>query len=174
MDNKSFEASGRIFIDNNGERFFLLVSASAQITLDGQIVPAGSLPATDPEFVTQLLEDFSVAFKPTPVGFSSDPATFSRFRIIRLIDESFEIVPADIQATLVGHGDSSRAVTVLGHVATDQEMGRHDQLTNPTVTLERVVAFESIQQRAFGIFESEESQSDIGNWLRAERELLGQ
>jgi hypothetical protein len=40
------------------------------------------------------------------------------------------------------------------------------------VVVEKVVAFESIQQRAFGIFESEENKSEMDNWLRAERELL--
>jgi hypothetical protein len=97
---------------------------------------------------------------------------FPSFRIIRLIDENFNVVPADIENKLHGPGDTSRALTIFGHIATDEETRMHDKLTDPTVVVEKVVPFESIQQRAFGISESAENKSEIDNWLAAERELL--
>ena len=48
------------------ERFFLFVSASTQIKLGGQTVPAGSLPATDPGFIAELLEGLSLDFGAKP------------------------------------------------------------------------------------------------------------
>jgi hypothetical protein len=45
-------------------------------------------------------------------------------------------------------------------------------LTNPTITLEKVVTFETIQQRAFDISISSNGTSPVENWLHAEQELL--
>jgi hypothetical protein len=70
-------------------------------------------------------------------------------------------------------GDSSRAVTVGGHIATNEEMSNHDDLTDPTIALEKLVTFEAIQQRAFDIFRSGHGRSAFEDWLRAEQELLG-
>jgi hypothetical protein len=172
MPDTSFEANGRLTIDENHERYYLFVPASGHVTHDGHTVSAASLPATDPQFITEVLEGFAQDGRGLPAGSSFEPAVFPSFRIIRLIDEDFDVVPADIEQKLHGPGDTSRAVTICGHIATDEETGSHDRLTDPTVVVEKVVTFESIQQRAFGIFESGENQSAIDNWLAAERELL--
>ena len=172
MPDTSFEANGRLTIDENHERYYLFVPASGHVTQAGQTVSAASLPATDPQFITQVLEGIALGGRGLPAGSSLEPAVFPSFRIIRLIDENFDVVPADIAKKLHGPGDTSHAVTIFGHIATDEETRMHDKLTDPTVVVEKVVAFESIQQRAFGIFESEANKSAIDNWLAAERELL--
>jgi hypothetical protein len=56
---------------------------------------------------------------------------FSSFRIIRLTDENSDVVPPDIENKLRGPGDTSRAVTIFGHIATNEEMRMQDNLNRP-------------------------------------------
>ena len=56
MQKNAFVASGRIIIDDFHERFFLFVSDSTHITLDGKTVVAAFLPETDRPFAEGLLQ----------------------------------------------------------------------------------------------------------------------
>jgi hypothetical protein len=168
---KTTVASGRIVIDDFHERLFLFVVASTQLRLDGKMVLVGSLPPTDPMFIARLREGLKLDGPRTfPLRF--DRAPLSEYRIIRLLDGSV-ILPEDFPHALEHPGDSSRGVTIAGHVATEEEMSGHSDVTNPTIVLESIVTFEAIQQRAFDIFRSGASGSPVDHWLRAERELLG-
>ena len=168
---KTAVASGRIVIDDFHERLFLFVLASAQLRLDGKLVLVGSMPQTDPMFIARLREGLKLdGLRTFPLRF--DRAPLSEYRIVRLIDDSV-ILPEDFPHALEHPGDSSRGVTVAGHVATDEEMSGHSDVTNPTIVLERIVTFEAIQQRAFDIFQSRVGGSPVDHWLRGERELLG-
>jgi hypothetical protein len=51
---KTTLASGRIVIDDFHERLVLFVVASTQLRLDRKMVLVGSLPPTDPMFITRL------------------------------------------------------------------------------------------------------------------------
>src|SRR5438270_6963595 len=149
MQKNSSVVSGRIVIDDFHERFFLFVAGSTQLRLDGKIVSASSMPETDPEFVVRLREGLKLDGRRTfPFGIDSDHPLVVGFRIIRLLDDGPVIFPNDFPQALEHSGDSSRAVTVGGHIATNEEMSNHDDLTNPTIALEKVVTFEAIQQRA--------------------------
>jgi hypothetical protein len=159
MQKNSSVVSGRIVIDDFHERYFLFVATSTQLTLDGKIASASSLPETDPEFTDRLRS----------IGINARAG----FRLIRLLDDGPVTLPEDFPHALEHPGDSSRAVTVSGHIATSEEMRNHGDLTNPTIALERVLTFEAIQQRAFDVFRSGYGRSAVENWLRAERELLG-
>src|SRR5260370_29523987 len=133
MKENSSVVSGRIVIDDFHERFFLFVTASTQLTVDGKIVSARSLPQTDPEFTGRLREGLRLdGLRTFPFGIDSDG-----FRIIRLLDDGSVIFPEDFPHALEHPGDSSRAVTVGGHIATNEEMSNHDDLTNPTITVEK-------------------------------------
>ena len=172
MQNKAIVVSGRIVIDDFHERFFLFVAGEAHVTLDEKTLPATSLHETDVAQIRRLF-DIGLAGRTIPVGFSSNPDRFSG-RIIRLLDDTGGVVSDELQASLGHRGDSSRAVTVSGHVSTVEEMSTHDQLTKPTVTLKKLVTFESIAKLAFEISQSERAGSNIDNWLHAEHELLAQ
>jgi hypothetical protein len=63
-------------------------------------------------------------------------------------------------------------MTVSGHIATNEEISNHDDLTNPTIAQEKLVTFDAIQQKVFDIFQSGKGGSAIDNWLRAEQDLL--
>jgi len=92
-------------------------------------------------------------------------------RVLRLVDNpdiTQAVLPIELFEDRKGGDFSLRA-----HVATDLERAAHDDLTEPTLTVERIVAFGAIQQRAFEIFESGQGGSASDDWLRAERELLG-
>lgn len=88
--------------------------------------------------------------------------------VLRLVQDNFDIFPEDLLLGRVRSID----VTVTGHVANDEERRRHDQLTEPTIVVEKIVPFELIRERAFEIFQSGSDRSAEENWLRAERELL--
>ena len=131
---------------------------------------AGSLPETDRAFTDRLREGLGLdAHRIFPTGMDS-PA---KFRIIRLLDDGPVTLPDDFPHALENPGDSSLAVTVGGHIASDEEMSNHSDVTNPTIALEKVVPFEAIQQRAFDISRSTSGESPIENWLHADQELLG-
>ena len=162
--------SGRITIDDFHERYYLFVSASTNLTLNGTVVNAGSLPETDRAFTDRLREGLGLDGRRIfPAGIDSPGG----FRIIRLLDDGPVTLPADFPHALENPGDSSLAVTVGGHIASDEEMSNHSDLTSPTIALEKVVPFEAIQQRAFDISRSSSGASPIDNWLHAEQELLG-
>lgn len=158
-------ASGRSIIDDFHERLFLFVLASTHISIDGKSTHAGSLSENDRELVDRLREGVRLDGRTFPVGVGSDHALLSGFRIIRLLDELGGILQEDFPAALEHEGDSSR-------IATDEEMRRHEQLTNPTLDLEKLVTFMAIQQRTFYIFLSDNGESDIDHWLGVEQELL--
>jgi hypothetical protein len=165
-------ASGRVIIDDFHERLFLVVLASTQLTLDGRLSHASSLPETDPELVARLREGLRLDGRRTlPLGI--DHAPLSEFRIIRLIEDGSVIEPEDFPHALEQPGDSSRPVTVAGHVATAAEMSQHSDVTDPTIALNKIVTFEAIQQRAFDVFQTGRGGSPFDDWLHAERELLG-
>jgi hypothetical protein len=61
---------------------------------------------------------------------------------------------------------------VVGHVATAEELSQHSDVTDPTITLEKLVTFEAIQLRAYDVFQTGRGGSSLDDWLGAERELL--
>jgi hypothetical protein len=96
MQKNSSQASGRIVIDDFHERFFLFVTAPMQLTLDGRVVLASSLPETDPEFVDRLREGLRLDGRRTfPFEGDSGQATIGGFRIIRLLDDG-SVIPQDL------------------------------------------------------------------------------
>jgi len=95
------------------------------------------------------------------------PRLLTGSHVLRLISDDFAVFPQDLLA------GQSRDVTVSGHIATEAEMRLHDQLTDPSITAERIVSAEAIRKRAFEIFQSGRGGSALDDWLRAERELLG-
>jgi len=157
-------------IDDFHERFFLFVTGSSQVTTDGKTARASSLPNTDRELTDRLREGLRLDGRRTfPTGIDSD---LSGFRIIRLLDDGPVTLPDDFPHALERPGDSSRAVTVGGHIASNEEMSKHSDLTSPTIFLEKVVTFDAIRQRAFDTFMSGHGGSAVENWLQAEQELL--
>lgn len=69
--------------------------------------------------------------------------------------------------------NQSEEVSIAARLATPEELkGREpSQLTDPTLTAKKIVKFETVQKRAFEIFQSEGGAAQ-GNWVRAESELL--
>ncbi len=164
-------ASGRVVIDDFHERLFLFVHASTELTVDGQVVRASSLPETESELITRLREGLLLDGPRTfPLGVEHAPP--SEFRILRVIDDGAVTEPDDLPHSLEHPGDSSRAVTIAGHISTAEEMSQHSDVTDPTITLEKMVAFEAIQQRAYDMFETGPGASPVDDWLRAEQALL--
>ena len=70
--------------------------------------------------------------------------------------------------------NQSEDVSIAARLATPEELeGRApSQLTDPTLTAKKIVKFETVQKRAFEIFQSDGGSAE-DNWLRAELELLG-
>lgn len=68
--------------------------------------------------------------------------------------------------------DKSVNVSIAARLATPEELSVHSELTNPTLTAEKIVTFDAIQKQAYEIFESGKGGFAEDNWLRAERELL--
>jgi len=172
--NPTILAHGRLTIDGFHERYFLFVASSTAIRLDRKTVLAGSLPETNAQLAADRFEDIRLSHQAAPAGFSSAPGARHTFRILRLLELAGSVIPEDLLHSIEGPGDPSRAVTISGHFATDDETGSDPlTVTRPSIVLEKLATFEAIQQRAFEIFQSGSGGSQDDHWFRAERELLG-
>jgi hypothetical protein len=60
-------------------------------------------------------------------------------------------------------------VSILGHMG-ERQRGQSEKI--PSLIAQSIVTHKDIQQRAFEIFQTKGSGSALGDWLRAESELL--
>jgi hypothetical protein len=91
-------------------------------------------------------------------------------RVLRLVD-NLDITQAALPVDLFERR-SGGEFSLFAHVATAEERVAHDDVTEPTLTVDRIVPFAAIQRRAFQISQDRHSGSALDNWLRAELELL--
>ena len=91
-------------------------------------------------------------------------------RVLRLVD-NLDPTQAALPSDLFEHRAGAE-FSMLAHIATPEERANHDDVTEPTLTVDRLVPFEAVQLRAYDIWERGRGGSAMNDWLLAELELL--